>query len=256
MTDTLLTAPAPHVAAPSRIKRIGHITPSSNTALEPLTYAMNRGLEHQLAHHFTRISVTHLALSASSEAQFQLERMLAAARLLADAPLDALVWNGTSASWRGLENDLRLCEAITRETGIPATTSTLAFYNAFHEKGYKTVGLALPYIEEISAQIATEYAKQGFPVTGSSSLGLLANVDIGAAEPDAIRGVLRGAAKEKPDCIAVVCTNFNATELVEEMEAELGIPIVDSIAVTFWEAARVAGVDVKAPGWGKLLAGE
>jgi maleate isomerase len=253
MTDTLT---APDTIAATAVRRIGHITPSSNTALEPLTYAMNRGLEHQLAHHFTRVSVTHLALSASSEAQFQLERMLAAARLLADAPLDALVWNGTSASWRGLDKDLALCDAISQETGIPVTTSTLAFYNAFHEKGYKTIGLALPYIEEISEQIALEYGRQGFPVVSSASLGLLANVDIGAAKPDQIRGVLRGAAKGNPDCIAVVCTNFNATDLIEEMEAELGIPIVDSIAVTFWEAARVAGVEVKVPGWGKLLGGK
>jgi maleate isomerase len=255
MTETL-TAPAPEAPVTTAIKRIGHITPSSNTVLEPLTYAMSRGLEHKLAHHFTRVSVTHLALSESSEAQFQLERMLAAARLLADAPLDALVWNGTSASWRGLDKDLALCDAISEETGIPVTTSTLAFYNAFHEKGYKTIGLALPYIEEVSEQIALEYGRQGFPVVSSASLGLRENVDIGAATPDQIRGVLRGAAEGHPDCIAVVCTNFNATDLIEEMEDELGIPIVDSIAVTFWEVARVAGVDIKVPGWGKLLAGE
>jgi len=237
------------------IKRVGHITPSSNTALEPLTYAMNRTLDGQLAHHFTRISVTHLALSDSSDAQFQTERFVAAARLLAEAPLDAIVWNGTSASWRGLENDLSLCEAIMQETGIPASTSTIAFYKAFRENNWTRIGLALPYTEDVSQQIVTEYTRQGLRVTGSASLGLRENVDIGAARPDAIRQVLRGAAVGQPDCIAVVCTNFNATELVEEMEAELGIPIVDSIAVTFLEACRLAGIDARIPGWGRLLAG-
>jgi maleate isomerase len=187
--------------------------------------------------------------------QFQLERMLVAARLLADAPLDAIIWNGTSASWRGLDYDLELQAAITRETSIPASTSTIALYNAFWAAGCKSVGLALPYVEDIGQGIEREYARQGFSVTGSASLGLLANVDIGAAGPEAIRGVLRSAAQNKPDCIAVVCTNFKATELVEEMEAELGIPIFDSIAVTFWESCRIAGLNPVIRGWGRLLAG-
>ncbi len=236
------------------IARIGHITPSSNVQLEPLTYAMNRPFEGRLAHHFSRIRVTHLALEAASDAQFRLETMLAGARLLADAPLAGIVWNGTSASWRGLENDIALCEAITAETGLPASTSTLAFYRAFRDFGFRTVALAVPYTADITADIATEYTRQGFPVTGAACLGIRENTGIGAAPADDIRRVLREAAASRPDCIAVICTNFNATELAEEMEAELGIPIVDSIAVTFREACRLAGIDEGVPGWGKILA--
>lgn len=234
--------------------RIGHITPSSNTALEPLTYAMNAPLAQSVTHHFSRMTVTHLALSGSSEAQFQLEPMLAAARLLADAPLNAILWNGTSASWRGLENDLRLCEAITNETGIAASTTTIAFYKTFREYDWKRIALAVPYTPDITEQIGTEYARQGFEVVGAASLGRRENIEIGATEPEPIRALLREAAKSKPDCIAVVCTNFNATELVEEMEAELGIPIVDSIAITFREACLMTGVDPRIPGWGTILA--
>lgn len=236
------------------IARIGHITPSSNTQLEPLTYAMNRPLDGRLTHHFSRIRVTHLALETDADAQFGLETMLAGARLLADAPLDAILWNGTSASWRGLENDVALCAAITRETGIAASTSTLAFYRAFRAFGWQRIALAVPYTEDITRDIATEYARQGFPVTGTACLGIRENVAIGAAPADDIRRVLRAAAASRPDCIAVVCTNFNATALTEEMEAELGIPIVDSIAVTFWEACRLAGMAEPITGWGRLLA--
>ncbi len=239
----------------SKTIRIGHITPSSNTALEPLTYAMNEPLTHRMTHHFSRMTVTHLALSGSSEAQFQLEPMLAAARLLADAPLDAILWNGTSASWRGLENDVALCEAITRETGISASTTTIAFYKTFRANNWRRIALAVPYTPDITEQIAVEYARQGFEVVGAASLGARENIEIGATGPEPIRNLLREAARSKPDCIAVVCTNFNATELAEEMEAELGIPIVDSIAITFREACLMTGVDLAIPGWGQILAG-
>jgi maleate isomerase len=239
----------------ARKKRIGHITPSSNTILEPLTYAMNRGWDDRIAHHFSRVEVTHLALSDSSETQFQLGPMLAAAHLLNDAPLDSIVWNGTAASWRGLHSDLALCEAITGATGLPASTSTIAFYNAFRNRGWSKIGLALPYTEDVSAKIREEYTRQGFEIVGAASLGLRDNLKIGAVPRERIRLVLREAAKGSPHCIAVVCTNFNATELVQEMEDELGVPIVDSIAVTFWEAARIAGVNLEIGGWGTLLAG-
>jgi maleate isomerase len=255
MTD-LLKDPSLAVSPISRVTRIGHITPSSNISLEPLTYAINRELDGKVAHHFSRISVTHVALSGSSEEQFQMERMLAAAKLLAEAPLDVIAWNGTSASWRGLENDLRLCQAITEETGLPATSSTIGFYKAFREHGWTKIGLAVPYTEDITRQLEAEYARQGFSVTGSAYLGLSENVDFGAAKDESIRELLREAARSRPDCIAVVCTNFAATPLVAEMEEELNIPIVDSIAVTFWDACRVAGLRVSIPGWGMLLGGE
>ncbi|MEW5422909.1 Asp/Glu/hydantoin racemase [Amorphus sp. 3PC139-8] len=239
----------------TKMIRIGHITPSSNTALEPLTYQMNRPYDSKVSHHFSRTGVTHLALAQSSEAQFQIEPMLAAARLLADAPLDLLVWNGTSASWRGLANDEALCAAITKETGVPATTSTIGFYAAFQAFGWSRIGLALPYTADVSAEIEAEYVRRGYTVTANACLGLRENRDIGAADPEAIRDVLRRAAAGNPDCIAVVCTNFNATELVDEMEAELGVPIVDSIAVTLWQTLREVGVEVRIPGWGRVLSG-
>lgn len=234
--------------------RIGHITPSSNIWLEPLTYAMSQGYRGKVTHHFARIRVTHLALAESSEAQFQLEPMLAGARLLADAPLDAIVWNGTSASWRGLEHDHMLADAIRNQIGLPFSTSTIAFYKTFEAFGWQRIGLAVPYTPDITAGIAAEYARQGFSITSTASLGLRENVAIGAADPEAIREILREAARSRPDCIAVVCTNFNATELVAEMEAELGIPIVDSIAITLRESLELVGAWSPIEGWGKVLA--
>ena len=234
--------------------RIGHITPSSNTWLEPLTYAMNQAFSGRVAHHFSRIRVTHMSTGATSESQFQLEPMLAGARLLADAPLDALVWNGTSASWRGLEHDHMLADAIRNQIGLPFSTSTIAFYETFESFGWNRIALALPYADDVTRGIVAEYGRQGFAVTAAPHLGLRDNVDVGAAEPDAIRRILREAAASKPDCIAVVCTNFNATELVEEMEAELGVPIVDSIAITFREALKLTGAWRPISGWGKVLA--
>ncbi len=49
--------------------RIGMLTPSSNTALEPITSAMLAGLP-EVSAHFGRFKVTEIALSGQSRQQF------------------------------------------------------------------------------------------------------------------------------------------------------------------------------------------
>src|SRR5580704_11798664 len=114
----------------TRPVRLGMLTPSSNTALEPITNAMLAGIADASAH-FSRFRVTEIALSESALRQFDDSEILRAAELLADAQVDVIAWNGTSASWLGLERDERLCERIVAATGIAACTSVLAFREIF-----------------------------------------------------------------------------------------------------------------------------
>ena len=235
------------------LKKIGHITPSSNTALEPITALLNASLADRLSHYFTRIRVTQITLADTAAGQFELDKMAAAADLLADAPLDAIVWNGTAASWLGVERDEELCRRITERTGLPSSTSTLAFHTAFRQFGFKRIALAVPYTAEVTAQIGRVYAQRGFKVVSAAHLGQSVNAEFADNTADAIRQMLRDACTAAADCIAVVCTNFPATPLVEEMERELGKPIIDSIAVTFWQACRLADIEPVVEGWGALL---
>ena len=110
--------------------RIGMIVPSSNTCLEPMTYRM-LGDRQDVTVHSARIPVTRIALDGDSDRQFDTATMLAAAELLATADVDVIAWNGTSGSWLGPDHDREVTEAITRHTGILATTSTLAYLDAF-----------------------------------------------------------------------------------------------------------------------------
>ncbi len=51
-----------------------------------------------------------------------------------------------------------------------------------------------------------------------------------------------------------LCTNLWAAHLVSDLEAEIGVPIYDSIATVVWKALEMAGVEVDRPrGWGSLF---
>ena len=132
--------------------RLGMLTPSSNTVLEPLTAAMLADLPGASAH-FSRFRVVAIDLGPGSRGQFDPAPVAAAAELLADARVDSVCWNGTSGAWLGLEVDRALCAAVTARTGAPATTATLALMDALRRFGARRYGLVTPYLGEIQAEI-------------------------------------------------------------------------------------------------------
>jgi maleate isomerase len=237
---------------PSR-KLIGVLTPSSNTALEPLTSAMVAGVPGVSAH-FSRFTVTEISMRDASLKQFDDSKILEAARLLADARVDTICWSGTSASWLGFEKDQALCARITEATGIPATTSVLALNELLAAQGARTLGLVSPYVEDVQRRIVANYAGIGIDCVAERHLDLTVNFAFSEVEPDTLRRMLREVAQQRPDAITIMCTNLSGAQLVEEMERELGIPIYDSVATVVWRALKAVGVTPSAvKGWGRLF---
>jgi maleate isomerase len=237
------------------LKRIGTITPSSNTALEPITSAITGSLQRDVfTVHYSRFPVKVISLDPASLAQFEHERIVEAAQLLADARMDVIAWNGTSGAWRGIADDRALCDAITVATGTPATTSTLAQLEAFRALGVQRYSLAVPYVDDVREAIVRTYASAGFACVQSVGLGLTENLAFAEVERDAMRDLIRRANHPDAEAIVVICTNFPAPHVVEELEHELGKPILDSILVTLWETLNLIDRPIPIPGWGKLLA--
>jgi maleate isomerase len=237
------------------LKRIGHITPSSNTVLEPLTAMMSSPIAHLVAHHFTRIRVTSISLASADTKAFDASPMLAAAQLLADGAMDAIIWNGTSGSWNGFEVDSGFRDRIGAETGVPASTSTLAQLDVFERHGIRRFGLAVPYLEDVTDRIVATYGEAGYEAVSVSNLGISVNYDFARVPLARIRQLLRDADSPEAECLVILCTNFLSALVVEEMERELGKPVFDSVAVTLWKALEMVGLSLESDGWGMLLAG-
>jgi len=132
--------------------RLGVLTPSSNTALEPLTSALATAVPGCSAH-FSRFKVTEISLSAQALGQFDDSKILAAAELLADARVDVIGWSGTSSGWLGFDADRRLVERITERTGIPATTAVLALNELLALQKVERLAFVTPYTADVQARI-------------------------------------------------------------------------------------------------------
>ena len=192
--------------------RLGMLTPSSNTALEPITSAMVSGLPNVSAH-FSRFTVTEISLRDQALGQFDLEKILAAARLLADARVDVIAWNGTSSGWLGFDRDLALCKQITEATGIPATTSVLALNEILEKTGARRFGLATPYLADVQQRIIANYQRSGFDCSAERHLDLHVNYSFAEVQEDTIRAMVRELAKENVQAISTFCTNLHAAHL-------------------------------------------
>lgn len=238
-----------------RALRLGMLTPSSNTVLEPMTTAMLAGLPEVTAH-FSRFKVTEIALSAQALGQFDDGEILRAAELLAHARVDVIAWNGTSASWLGFDSDERLCQRITARTGVAACTSVLAFREIFTRAGHRRIGLVTPYTADVQNRIAANWSATGFACTAERHLGLSDNFSFAEVEEAQVAKLVRAVAGEGCDAVAVVCTNMRGARAAPALEAELGIPVYDSIATTLWKSLQLAGADPsRVQGWGSLFSG-
>ncbi len=220
--------------------RIGMLTPSSNTVLEPALARMAADMPG-LDLHFSRFRVTQISLDEAGLDQFAFDPMVAAADLLADAEVDAIAWGGTSAAWLGFARDEELCRRIAASTGVPATSSALAFRDAFRAMGVARVGLVTPYTADVQDRIRANWAEAGFPCTSERHLGLSHNFAFAGVGDGAVAELVREVAAEGCDAAAVVCTNMRGAEVAPSLERELGIPVLDSVAVTLWAALRLVG---------------
>jgi len=233
--------------------RLGVLTPSSNTALEPLTSALAATLPLCSAH-FSRFKVTEISLSEQALGQFDDAPILAAAELLADARVNVIGWSGTSAGWLGFDRDARLVERIHERTGIRATTAVLALNELLALRNITRLALMTPYTADVQRRIVDNYRANGIDVVAERHLGISVNHDFAQVEPAQLEAMVADVSSCAPQAITTFCTNLRAADLAPQIEARWGIPLLDTVSTTMWGMLRAVGRDPRAiRGWGQLF---
>mgnify|MGYP000064559478 FL=1 len=211
--------------------RLGLLIPSSNVVLEPLAVRL-QAKRPEVSVHVSRLGVIDVQLDATSRAQFEMDAQVAAAKLLCDAKVDQITWGGTSASWIGIAHDEAFVQRVTHETGVAATTCVLDINRRLRKLGAKRLGMVTPYTDDVATQINRNYVDLGFEVIAASSDGGKLSHDFATIPPAVIERMVKGVAASQPDAIVIMCTNVAAADIADRLELELGIPILDSAAVT------------------------
>jgi maleate isomerase len=232
--------------------RVGMVTPSSNTVVEPVLADMVHGMD-SITVHFARLRVTRISLEPEDVQQFAVSELTAAAQLLSDAKVDVVAWCGTAGSWLGLDHDRSTCAAIEAACDIPATTSTIGLLAAFEAHRTRRLGIITPYTQDVTDCIAGRYAELGFPPHASRSFGLSENFAFALVSEAELTRACEELAGAGCDTVAVVCTNVRAAGLAELWEARYGVLMIDSVAATLWHCLQRYGSAPRISGFGRLF---
>ncbi|HEX3246001.1 MAG TPA: hypothetical protein VHX16_11410 [Chloroflexota bacterium] len=228
--------------------RIGLIIPTSNRLSEP---QFHRYAPEGVAIHTTRLRMTgpyHTSL------QELLPRAVAAAELLADARCDIIVFHCTGSSMRdGLEVERQVIDAIQEATGRLATSTASALLAALEAMDARKIVLTNPSTEE-GLESETQFVESaGYEVVHGRAVGLPGSDGFVAEPGETWVQVAIEEQDPRADLTLMACTNLHTTEVIQEMEAATGRPVLTSNQSTLWYCLRRLGRNDDIPELGQLF---
>lgn len=227
--------------------RIGMLIPSGNVVIEPQVKAM---LPPGVA-----LYVTRLPLTGSSEQELRAmgEGVGDAARLLADARVGQIAFNCTAVSTFSKEMEGSIKRRIAQATGLDPLATSEALVAALRALGARRIVLLTPYIPAVHEREAAFLRAEGFEVLGGHALGIDTNAEMAALAPETWSELARRHRDPRAEAYLVSCTAIRSAEVIEELERELGRPVITSNQALAWHCLRTAGIADRIDGFGSLL---
>jgi maleate isomerase len=230
--------------------RLGVIVPSVNIVVEVWD---PRVVPATVSVHFARMLI---AEGTSPEKIIQMDREdgMRAIRQLATCRPNAIAYGCTASSIvQGHEFDAHLRQEIRHIAGCPGTSATHSIFEACARLGLKRVTAISPYPAEIDAAEHKFFAEGGIATVAGAHLGISDGFRLAEPEPEAILDLALGAWNADSDGMIIACLNFRSHQVIDEMEARIGKPVVTSTQATLWHVLRLAGVAAPIAGYGRLL---
>lgn len=242
--------------------RIGMIVPSSNVTMErelPAMFARREQVEpERFSFHSSRVRMRSVTPDELAAMNAQATR---AAQELADASVDVLLYaclvalmaEGPGAH---LQAEARFDAILAAEgAAAPVVSSAGALVETLRLIGAGRVALVAPYLPALTERVCEYVAAEGVEVVAARSLSVADNGAVGRLDP---RGLIDIAAELPRNVDAVVisaCVQMPSLEVIEAVEARLGLPVLSSATATAFQALRRLGLRTHIPGAGRLLSG-
>ena len=224
----------------------------------------NRGVpEEGIAMYGERLRyvVTGLGVEQMTPEGFEmvLPRIPAAAEKLAAEGADAIELTGTSLTFfKGEAFNQQLREAVTKASGLPATTMSNGVIDGLKAVGAKQVAVATAYADEVNGRLRAFLIEHGLEPLVVTGMGIEAIADVDKVTQDDLVEFATRVRESAPDADSVLlsCGGFRTLEIIVPIEARTGVPVISSMPHGLWAGARLVGLTGAAPGFGMLLSRE
>jgi maleate cis-trans isomerase len=182
------------------------------------------------------------------------ERLADGAAELAAARPDAVMWACTSGSFVfGHEGARTQASGVAQALGVPASSTSIAFVDACRALGVRRVAVAASYPEEVAQHFVRFLTGGGVEVVSMGSHGIITAAEVGTLAPDRVIAMVKAADHPDAEAILVPDTAMHTLEIVDDLEAAIGKPVLTANQVTVWKGLDLLGAVPSLPNLGRLF---
>lgn len=226
--------------------RVGLIIPSGNRLAEP---QFNRYMPPEVGVHVARLRMTGKFRKPLGELQKSLAE---AAEALSDVKPSMIVFHCTANSMEnGLGHEAAIVKTIEKASGCPTMTTAQAITRAFDKLGIRKLVLVSPYIKATNEHEVKYLAEAGYTVLHERGLALESDA-YASVTPEEWKNVVKENVRDEADGYFLSCTNTRMIEAIEDLENELGKPVVNSNQAVLWSCLQRIGIQSSTLGLGRL----
>jgi maleate isomerase len=216
--------------------RIGLIIPSANSLTEP---QFHRYLPPEVSAHIARLRMAGKFRKPLEELKSSL---IEAAEALSDVKPALIVFHCTANSMeKGLAHEAAIVDIIKQASGCPTISTAQAITRAFDKVGIKKLVLISPYVKATNEHEVNYLAEAGYTVVHELGLGLESHA-YAKVTPEEWKKVVRENTRADTDGYFLSCTNTRMIEAIDDLERDLGKPVVNSNQAVLWTCLDKLGI--------------
>ena len=150
--------------------------------------------------------------------------------------------------------EAKLIEKLQTIIGVPCTTSIVAAMDAFRDLSAVRLAVVDPYPPDLNEKMARYLKEWGFDVASVVSLGTTFTESSVASVGDIYRAAKKSVQEAgRADAIFIPCANFPVVDVIEDIETDLGLPVISNITSQLYVAFKAIGMKEKIDGYGRLM---
>jgi maleate isomerase len=216
--------------------RIGLIIPSANSLTEP---QFHRYLPPEISAHIARLRMAGKFRKPLEELK---PSLIEAAEALSDVRPALIVFHCTANSMeKGLAHEAAIIDIVEKASGCPTISTAQAITRAFAKVGIKKLVLISPYVKATNEHEVNYLAEAGYTVVHELGLGLESHA-YAKVTPEEWKKVVKENTRSEADGYFLSCTNTRMIEAIDDLERDLGKPVVNSNQAVLWSCLDKLGI--------------
>ncbi len=172
-------------------------------------------------------------------------------------PVDAVIWACTSGSFVfGLDGARQQVEPLSRQLGVPSSSTSFAFVHAVEALGVRRVAVAATYPPDVTDAFVSFLGEAGVTVVATGAEDVMTATEVGTFGAERVLDFVISGDHPEAEAVLVPDTALHSAAVVTALEERLAKPVLTANVVTMWEGLRLAGAleTTSAAGLGRLFA--